>query len=421
MADTDPEATERLHKYWVHGEGAAKIGWGGPDDFEKCVLELGKYIKDPQGYCNLAHHEATGMWPAQHAEMEHAGRAAMADTKAPYGDVAYGDPGYLDADGQQCSKSGKPGVKRYPLSPDKVMAAWSYINQDKNAGQYTAAQLAAIKGRVSAAMKKAGHDVSDQTATASRAEYVRMYPLEDIQIMRSADGGDGRIVEAYAAVFGQEAEIQDHQGHYLEVIEPSAFNRAIDHASRARGGFAGSVKVLWNHGRDLSGAHAARFSMPIGVPVHIQAEARGVLTRTRYSNTPLADEVLENIRNGSITAQSFVGPIMRSDPGLRRGDRYRPVGGQLPTIRRTEMGLRDYGPVLWPAYSGAEILGVRMSTPGSWSPDPDEEQDPGTAPDEAPAAGDPLTPEDQHSARYHQHQLFELRSKEQREAAGLVW
>ena len=50
----------------------------------------------------------------------------------------YADPGYLDADGNQASKSGKPGVKRYPLSADKVMAAWGYINHAKNADQYTA-------------------------------------------------------------------------------------------------------------------------------------------------------------------------------------------------------------------------------------------------------------------------------------------
>jgi HK97 family phage prohead protease len=414
MAETSPgdaRATERLHQYWVHGEGAAKIRWGEPDDFARCTAELGKYIRDPAGYCNLAHHEATGMWPAQHAAMEkHAGRSVpMADSK-PYGDVKYADP-----------KNGK-----YPIdTAEHAKAAWAYISQDKNAGQYPmdGVTLGEVKAKIMAACKKFGIDVADSSAPASRAEFMRMYPLEDIHIIRSADGGDGRVVEAYAAVFGQEAEIQDREGHYLEVIEPSAFNRAIDHASRARGGFAGSVKVLWNHGRDLSGAPSDRFSMPIGVPVHIQAEARGVLTRTRYSETPLADEVLENIRNGAITAQSFVGPIMRSDPHLRRGDRHRPDStGSLRTVRRTELGLRDYGPVLWPAYSGAEILGVRMSTPGSFSPDPDEEQDPGTAPDDAPAAGDPLSRDDgEHSARYHQHALYALRSREMREKAGLVW
>lgn len=29
-AATNPGATERLHEYWVHGEGAAKIRWGLP-------------------------------------------------------------------------------------------------------------------------------------------------------------------------------------------------------------------------------------------------------------------------------------------------------------------------------------------------------------------------------------------------------
>jgi hypothetical protein len=111
---------------------------------------------------------------------------------------------------------------------------------------------------------------------------------------------------------------------------------------------------------------------------------------------------------------------------LRRGDKYRPdSAGGLRTVHRTELGLREYGPVLWPAYSGAEILGVRMSTPGEFTPGPDEfdEYDPGTPPDEGPATGDPLTPDEgeEHSARYHQHALYALRSKEAREKAGLVW
>ena len=69
-----PGDTERLHEYWVHGDGAAKIRWGEPDDFARCVEHLGKYIRDPQGYCNLAHKAATGMYPAQHAAELKAGR-----------------------------------------------------------------------------------------------------------------------------------------------------------------------------------------------------------------------------------------------------------------------------------------------------------------------------------------------------------
>jgi len=428
-AAAHPGDTERLHAYWVHGEGAAKIRWGEPSDFARCVEHLGKYIDDAEGYCNLAHKAATGMYPAQHAAMDKkatgrslvtatAERAEMASASVnnlPDSAFAHIEPGGTkDGSGRTVPRSlrhfpvhdaahVRDALGRAPQSPfgDKAMP------------------------KIKAAAKRLGVDVSsDDSKPASRAEFMRIYPLEDIHILRSADGGDGRTVEAYAAVFNQEAEIQDHQGHYLETIDPGAFNRAIDHAQRSRGGFPASVKVLWNHGRDLAGNPSDRFSMPIGVPVEdgIRAEARGVLTRTRYSETPLADEVLENIRSGAITAQSFVGGIMRSDPQLRMGDKYRPRGGELPVVRRTELGLRDYGPVLWPAYTGAEILGVRMSTPGSWSPDPDEEQDPGTPPDEGPAPGDPLTPDGgEHSARYHQHALYVLRAKDAREKAGLVW
>jgi HK97 family phage prohead protease len=421
MAETSPgdvRATERLHKYWVHGEGAAKIRWGEPNDFARCVEHLGKFIRDPEGYCNLAHKAATGMYPAQHAK-ELAGRADMADTKAParpYGDVKYADP-----------KNGK-----YPVDTEEhARAAWSYINMPKNASQYpmNGVTLAEVKAAIMVACKKFGIDTSGGDSApasgASRAEYMRLYNLEDIHILRSADGGDGRTVEAYAAVFDDPAEIQDHEGHYVETIDPAAFNRAIDHASRARGGFPGAVKVLYNHGMTIQGTPSERFSVPIGVPVEIRAETRGLLTRTRYSDTPLAEEILESVRAGSITSQSFTGRIVRSTPQLRTGDRYRPRSGSLTTVRRTELGLREYGPVLWPAYSGAEILGVRMSTPGQFQdPGETEENDPGTPPDEGPATGDPLARmegDDEHSARYHQHALYRLRSQELRESKGLVW
>ena len=66
-----------------------------------------------------------------------------------------------------------------------------------------------------------------------------------------------------------------------------------------------------------------------------------------------------------------------------------------------------------------------MSTPGTWEPDEIEQEDEALLPDGEAAAGEPLTRTDgdgdEHSARYHQHALFALRSKEAREKAGLVW
>ena len=96
----------------------------------------------------------------------------------PYGDVKYADPGYRDS------------KKRYPIdTPDHIRAAWSYINQAKNAKFYSREQLESIKGRIKAAAKKAGIEISDSSdeemsvrkkkARRMDDEYsVTMYPVE---------------------------------------------------------------------------------------------------------------------------------------------------------------------------------------------------------------------------------------------------
>src|SRR5262245_34617928 len=69
-----PGSAERLHQYWEHGEGAARIRWGTPGDFDRCTRELEVHAhftpEQAHGYCNLAHHAATGMYPATHAKLE---------------------------------------------------------------------------------------------------------------------------------------------------------------------------------------------------------------------------------------------------------------------------------------------------------------------------------------------------------------
>ena len=73
----DVKSTERLRQYWEHGEGAAKIRWGAPGDWRRCVDELAKYISDAPGYCTLMHHRVTGGWPGHAPGVEQ----AMADAK----------------------------------------------------------------------------------------------------------------------------------------------------------------------------------------------------------------------------------------------------------------------------------------------------------------------------------------------------
>lgn len=81
--------------------------------------------------------------------------ATATKTKAPYGNVEYADPGHQS-----------DGKKRYPLdTADHVRAAWSYINQAKNAAKYSAADLKKVKARVKAAMKRLDIQVSENSTT----------------------------------------------------------------------------------------------------------------------------------------------------------------------------------------------------------------------------------------------------------------
>lgn len=55
---------QRLRRYWLAGEGAAKIRWGTPGDFTRCVRLLNDYMPGrAEGYCANLHKQATGMWP----------------------------------------------------------------------------------------------------------------------------------------------------------------------------------------------------------------------------------------------------------------------------------------------------------------------------------------------------------------------
>ncbi len=54
---------EALRRYWTRGKGAAKIRWGTPGDWTRCVRQLSKYLGPrAKGYCQLRHKEVTGVY-----------------------------------------------------------------------------------------------------------------------------------------------------------------------------------------------------------------------------------------------------------------------------------------------------------------------------------------------------------------------
>lgn len=75
VADLASSMPPQLREYWLVGPGAAKVRWGTPGLFKRCVKELrSKFPQDPEGLCANLYHEATGQWPGrQHSLSEDEG------------------------------------------------------------------------------------------------------------------------------------------------------------------------------------------------------------------------------------------------------------------------------------------------------------------------------------------------------------
>jgi HK97 family phage prohead protease len=319
-------------------------------------------VKDGTGEvegCHDTREAANKQLAALYANEPEAGRAQMAAAKIndlPDSAFAYIEPGgKKDDQGKTVPRS----KRHFPIHD-----AAHVRNALARAPQSPFGDKAMPK--IKAAAKKMGIGEPAEKARsdmfAGPQLFVRSYPLEDIRILSRAQGSeyaDGRTVEAYAAVFDSESEIHDGEGHYMEVIDRTAFNRAIEHARPQGSRTAWRTGVFYNHGMTLHGTPSDRFSVPLGSPVDMRVENHGLLTVTRYNNTTLADEILESIRSGDITGHSFTGRIIRSDPS-RPARGYRPTArGSLPKVRRLELGLREYGPTPFPAYVDAAVVGVR--------------------------------------------------------------
>lgn len=186
---------------------------------------------------------------------------------------------------------------------------------------------------------------------------LRSFTIDDL-VVRS--DGDGRTVEAYAAVFNQPTEIQDQYGHYYEVIDRSAFNGVIKRGVKPQ--------VFFNHGRDMYGNRSDRWSTPVAVHRAIEADGRGLRVKSWFVNTPAGDEALELVRSGAVDGYSFSGKPNRNKTLAASS------ANDLPTIVRQDMGLVEYGPAIMRAYEGAKVLALRSQHLDSFDPDEWAEQ-----------------------------------------------
>src|SRR5579859_6585274 len=174
---------------------------------------------------------------------------------------------------------------------------------------------------------------------------VRTVVVDDISIR--ADG-DGKTVTAYAAVFNTHADIHDQQGHYDELIHPTAFSKTVKER-------AGLIGAMFNHGKLFGGEPSERGAIAIGRPLEIRPDSRGLLTVTRFNDTALAGDLLASIRNGDPMGLSFAGRFLKSERTPRVGR------GGLDLVVRKEIAMREYSFTPNPAYVETSIVGVRGS------------------------------------------------------------
>lgn len=137
-----------------------------------------------------------------------------------------------------------------------------------------------------------------------------------------------REVTAYASVFGNRDRIGD-------IVHPGAFSKTLKDGPFAHG----RVAYKYNH-RDL-----------IGRPISAVEDSKGLLTVSRVSKTPLGDEKLELMRDGSLSTYSFrYDAVTKSTSVDREGTRH------LRELKLFEFGPVDPDIACNPA---ASVIGVK--------------------------------------------------------------
>lgn len=245
------------------------------------------------------------------------------DSSKPYGDVKYADPGYKD------------GVKRYPIDTEAhCRAAWSYINMPKNQAGYTSEQVAAIKGRIRAAAKKFGIEISDNNAEVCTMliEERPSSPIEYRNATVAAVDFAQRLVTAVASPYEERAKVIYRGEVWDEVFSRGAYDGIEKRPNR--------VRVNREHDR----------SRTVGKAIHFWPQREeGLVTELRVAQTSLGDETLALAADDCLSLSVGFAPM---------------VGGQQLDVRSktrriTKAFLDHIAFVESPAYVGAAVLSVR--------------------------------------------------------------
>ena len=140
---------------------------------------------------------------------------------------------------------------------------------------------------------------------------------------------EGRTIEGYAAVFGNRDLGND-------VIHPGAFTKTITERGQ-------KVKFLWQHDT----------RHPLGPPLELREDAKGLFVRAKVSETSWGNDVLALARDGALDGMSIgYDALPASTDYIKSAD-----GETVRNLR--ELKLWEFSLVTFPMNEGAGITAVK--------------------------------------------------------------
>ncbi|MGW9371188.1 HK97 family phage prohead protease [Streptomyces xanthophaeus] len=188
------------------------------------------------------------------------------------------------------------------------------------------------------------------TAHAVARDLTRSAPFT-FRATSEADEGDGRTLSGYAAVFGQDTEIDSWEGTFTETIRKGAFRKTIRESTPV---------MQFDHGH-----HPLIGSIPIGAIEDLREDDEGLYVEARLSENWLIEPVREAIASKTVKGMSFRFEVVRDEWRDSAGKIVRPeelmdllwMPGDRGPLRREliELKCRELGPVVFPAYTGTSV------------------------------------------------------------------
>ena len=164
------------------------------------------------------------------------------------------------------------------------------------------------------------------------------------------DGDEMPTLVGHVAVFNQWAEINSVvEGHFLERIDPGAFTKTIKESRD-------SMRVLFQHGKDPTIG-----DKPLGPIRSLEADSEGLAYEVPLLDTSYNRDIVAMLAaDPPVLGSSFRFKVMRESVN-RKPDRSEHNPRRLPERTVQEVRMQEFGPVTFPAYSGAKA-GLRSLT-----------------------------------------------------------